>query len=192
MTRGRLITAALVIALLLGVIADLIAITLLGFEQGNPFGGTEMAQQTGTLNEFTTPIPTLGPTATPTPVPPLESQLREALSIDGKNARGLALLVVAQHAVLANDYWTAIRATSATPWKSEQAKNLRFVVRCAIEDGLYSLAADAAEKVKYDSNRDTLKVEVIEARRLATFELDRLPFEQASRETMSCFTDPSE
>lgn len=196
-SKGKLITAVIIALLLLGGVADAIAVTKFGFDQGNPFSGrgsneisnspAQMVIQTSTLE----PTPTLSATPTPTPVPPLNSQLKEALSVDGNSARGAALLEVAQHAVLQNDYWTAIRAASATPYNSEQAVHLSFVVRCAIEDGEYRLAAEAANQIKYNSVRDLLKIEVIEARRLATFELDRLRYERASRISMACFSSLS-
>ena len=103
-----------------------------------------------------TATPTVGPTTTPTPVAHLNKQLEEALSVSKSSAKNKALLIVAQDAVLKKDYWTAIRAASATPYSSAQAKNLGFVVRCAIEDGLYDFAAEAANKVKYISDRDRL------------------------------------
>ena len=187
MTRRRLIPTILVVAVILGLIADVIAVTQFGFQQGNPFGGSAADEEPGLPKVFVPEDFNPEPTATPTPIPPLDIQLTEALSVNGKSARGAALFKVAQHAVLESDYWTAIRAASATPYKSEQAEHLSFVVRCAMEDGIYRLAAEAADQIKYDSVRDLLKVEVIEARRLATFELDRLRYEQASRLSMACF-----
>ena len=132
-----------------------------------------------------TATPTVGPTTTPTPVAHLNKQLEEALSVSTSSAKNKALLIVAQDAVLKKDYWTAIRAASATPYSSAQAKNLGFVVRCAIEDGLYDFAAEAANKVKYTSDRDRLKLDVIEARRRATSKVEPL---EGDREAMACFS----
>ena len=132
-----------------------------------------------------TATPTVGPTTTPTPVAHLNKQLEEALSVSKSSAKNKALLIVAQDAVLKKDYWTAIRAASATPYSSAQAKNLGFVVRCAIEDGLYDFAAEAANKVKYTSDRDRLKLDVIEARRRATSKAEPL---EGDREAMACFS----
>jgi hypothetical protein len=132
-----------------------------------------------------TATPTVGPTTTPTPVAHLNKQLEEALSVSKSSAKNKALLIVAQDAVLKKDYWTAIRAASATPYSSAQAKNLGFVVRCAIEDGLYDFAAEAANKVKYTSDRDRLKLDVIEARRRATSKVEPL---EGDREAMACFS----
>ena len=110
-------------------------------------------------------------------------------TLPSTSARDFALLVVAQDAVLKKDYWTAIRAASATPSFSAQAKNLAFVVRCAIEDELYDLGAEAADRVKYRSDRDRLKIDVIEARKRATSEVVPLV---ANRESMACFSSVSE
>ena len=132
-----------------------------------------------------TATPTVGPTTTPTPVAHLNKQLEEALSVSTSSAKNKALLIVAQDAVLKKDYWTAIRAASATPYSSAQAKNLGFVVRCAIEDGLYDFAAEAANEMKYTSDRDRLKLDVIEARRRATSKVEPL---EGDREAMACFS----
>lgn len=115
------------------------------------------------------------PTASPTPLPPptptsvslLDKQLKEALSVSSSSSKGTALLVVAQHAVLVRDYVTAIKAAAATPYNYDQARHLAFVVRCAIEDELYDAAAEAANRVTYTSDRDKMKIEVIEARKRA-------------------------
>ena len=131
------------------------------------------------------PVPIVGLTTTPTHVAHLNKQLEEALSVSKSSAKNKALLIVAQDAVLKKDYWTAIRAASATPSSSAQAKNLGFVVRCAIEDGLYDFAAEAANKVKYTSDRDRLKLDVIEARRRATSKVEPL---EGDREAMACFS----
>ena len=136
-----------------------------------------------------TVTPTVEPTTTPTPVAHLNRQLEEALSVALSSAQSEALFIVAQDAVLKRDYWTAIRAASATPYSSAQAKNLGFVVRCAIEDGLYDFAAEAADKVTYTSDRDRLKIDVIEARRRATSKVEPL---EGDREAMACFSLVSE
>ena len=109
-------------------------------------------------------------TATPTPIPPLDRQLEEALSVNGKTARNRALRIVAENAVLVRDYWTAITAASASPSSSAQAENLTFVGRCAIEDGQYNFAAEAADKIHSSSDRDRLKIEVLEARKRVAME----------------------
>lgn len=201
-TKAKLISAAIIALFLLGGVADAIAVTKFGFEQGNPFserGSTadsnssvQMAIPTATLK----PTPTLSATPTPTPVPPLGRQLEVALSVSITSERDTALLIAAEDAVLERDYWTAIRAASATPSNSAQARNLTFVVRCAIEDGLYDLAADAAGKTKIISDRDRLKIEVIEARRKAekraNTEIVTSRLSRMSRETMNCFGTDSE
>lgn len=109
-------------------------------------------------------------TATPTPIPPLDRQLKEALSVSSTSDRNKALLIVAENAVLVRDYWTAITAASASPSTSAQANNLTFVGRCAIEDGQYDFAAEAAAKIRATSPRDSLKIEVIEARKRVAME----------------------
>ena len=91
---------------------------------------------------------------------------------------------VSRHAVLLLDYWTAIRAAEATPYNNEQASNLSFVVRCAIEDGEYDLAAEAASRINYSSNRDRMLNQAINAQRLAISESKPSP---QNRESMSCF-----
>ena len=163
-----------------------------------PFGGsstsvpasaTPASPERQRESQVPTATSTVGPTATPTPVAHLNKQLEEALSVGSSSARSEALLIVAEDAVLMRDYWTAIRAASATPYSSAQAKNLGFVVRCAIEDGLYDFAAEAASKVRYRSARDRLKIDVIEARRRTTSDLRPL---DDDREAMACFSVGSE
>ena len=181
--------AALVLLMSIGVIADAITISQLGFHLWEPFGSGGRIERSTSSDQLAPPPPTLTITPTPTPVPPLDRQLEEALSVAGTSARNAALFIVAQDAVLTRDYWTAIRAASATPSTSAQAQNLAFVVRCAIEDRLYVFAAEAADRIKATSARDLLKIEVIEARRWATSEV--LP-SYADREAMACFSSLSE
>ena len=106
-----------------------------------------------------------GPTPTPTVTPPLDKQLAEAMKIRSDAARGAALLIVAQHAVDLRDYSIAIEAASKTPSDRQQASTLALVVRCAIEDGFYDDAAHAADKVRIWASGDSLRTEVIAARR---------------------------
>lgn len=202
MTRRRLISAGIGLAIILGVLADVIAITLFGFHQGNPFGGSSTIEGSTTSSQLATPTATLAPTdtppitPTPTPVPPLDRQLQVALSVSIVRERDTALLIAAEDAVLERDYWTAIRAASATPSNSAQARNLAFVVRCAIEDGLYDLAAKAAGKTRLTSDRDRFKIEVIQARRQAerraSSEIITSRLSRVSRESMACFGPPSD
>ena len=184
----------------MSAIADAITISQFGFHLWEPFGSGSKTERPKSPGQSASPLPTIRVTATPTPVPPtrvtatptpvppLDRQLEEALSVSSTSARNVALFIVAQDAVLTRDYWTAIRAASATPWNSAQAKNLAFVVRCAIEDRLYVLAAEAADKIKTNSARDRLKIEVIEARRWSTSEI--LP-SYVDRESMACFNSLS-
>ena len=191
-----------IIATTIGAIAGVITIGQFCFNLWEPatdIGDTRDSAVLPTQLVVTRPIsreiavPTSTPT--PTPMPPLDRQLREALSISSGSLRGDALLIVAQNAVLVKDYKTAIRAVSATPSEYTQAKSLEFVVRCAIEDGLYDLAAEAAAEVRSSSSRDRLKIEVIEARRWATTN-DKTRFTETDpvidRNFMSCFNDPDE
>lgn len=125
-------------------------------------------------------------TPTPTPKPPLDKQLEQALSISNHGQRGIALFEVAKHAVLLADYWTAIRAASATPNTSTQAENLKFVTRCAIEDRLYDLAAEAANEIKHSTTRDQWKLRVVQARGTATPEPQTPLPSRANRGSMAC------
>ena len=168
MTRRNAILIVAVVLMAIGALADVITISQFGFHLWEPFENRTSVDRSTSLGQLASPVPTVTLTATPTPVPPLDRQLEEALSVSSSSARNVALLIVAQDAVLDRDYWTAIRAASATPSSSAQAKNLDFVVKCAIEDGLYDIAAEAAAKVKFTSDRDRLKIDVIEARRRAT------------------------
>ena len=110
------------------------------------------------------PTATPAPTPTPTPIPPLGEQLEWALSIDGVVARGDGLKAVAIQAVLLTDYWTAIRAAAATPNISAQAINLELVIDCAVEDGQFSMATEAANMVESLSSRNDLMIKALEAR----------------------------
>ena len=189
MTRGEAILIVAVVLMAIGALADVITISQFGFHLWGLFENRTSVDRSTSLGQLTSPVPTVTLTATPTPVPPLDRQLEEALSVSSSSARNVALLIVAQHAVLDRDYWTAIRAASATPSSSAQAKNLDFVVKCAIEDGLYDIAAEAAAKVRFTSDRDRLKIDVIEARRRATS--DVMPSD-VDRESMDCFSSVSE
>ena len=197
MSRWKAIGPVLAVALLIiGLIADVVTIRQFGFHLWEPITNSGDKDGRGASPvQLPSPRPTLIVTATPTPIPPLDKQLEEALSVATTSVRNKALLLVAQNAVLLGDYLTAIKAASATPSSSAQATNLAFVVRCAIEDGLYDFAAEAADKVKVTSARDSLKVEVIEAR-------GRTPLDKgqptdgtgshADRESMACFGSPAE
>ena len=189
MTRGKPIWIVALVLMALGGLADVITISQYGFHLWEPFESSTSTKPSTSLGQSASPVPTIALTATPTPVAPLDRQLEEALSVASSSARNVALLIVAQNAVLKRDYWTAIRAAFATPSSSAQAKNLAFVVECAIEDGLYDTAAEAADKVKATSARDRLKIDVIEARRRATSEI--VPSD-VDRESMACFGSVSE
>ena len=86
--------------------------------------------------------------------------------------------------------------SSATSYSSDQATNLAFVVACAIEDGLYDFASEAADKVRYTLDRDRLKIDVLKARRRATSEATPVASEAirstVDRESMACFSSASE
>ena len=203
MTRAKVIWRASVAtiffgSLLFGIFADYITVNESGLRLGN---------RTTSLRPSESPIPsgfsvplaspiaypvTSIPTPTTTPIPPLDRQLEVALSVDYSGAQSDALRIVAEDAVLRMDYWTAIRAASATPYSSDQATNLAFVVACAIEDDLYDFASEAADKVRYTSNRDRLKVDVLKARRRATSEVTPVASEAirstVDRESMACFS----
>lgn len=98
---------------------------------------------------------------------------------------------MAQHAVLALDYETAIRAADATPYNSQQSSSLSFVVRCAIEDGLYDMAAESASKIRYRSDRDKMIIEVIEARKreFSASEPSLSDANRIDRASMACFDE---
>ena len=124
------------------------------------------------------------PTASPTPVPPLDKQLGEALTISNKTARGSALFIVAQDAVINTDYWTAIRAADASPNDTSEAQSLSFVARCAIEDGNHDIAAEAAARIESDTVRNQMQLEVISARKSAPS--TQTPY-GGNRDNMTCF-----
>lgn len=113
------------------------------------------------------PTATPMPTPTPTPIPPLGEQLEWALSIEGIAARGDGLKAVAIQSVLLSDYWTAIRAAAATPDISAQATNLELVIDCAIEDGQFSMATEAANMVESLSSRNDLMIKALASREAA-------------------------
>ena len=184
--------AALAGFMILGLVADVTTISQFGFHLWEPLAGGSGSRPSSSPAQSSTHTLVPEPTATPTPIPPLDRQLAEALSVDGASARNLALLVAAQDAVLRRDYWTAIRAASATPSSSAQAESLAFVARCAIEDGMYLFAAEAAAKIRTTSARDRLKIEVIEGRRRATAEKAQSHDNRADRESMACFGPASE
>ena len=132
------IVAGLVVAILVAFIARN---GWFGLNDDNSRTAESTSQAVPTVAVPTNVPPTAAPTnvrvvvtsskqliGTPTPIPPLGKQLARALSVSGSDAQGDALLEVAQHAVLLMDYWTAIRAAEATPYNSEQAFNLSFVV----------------------------------------------------------------
>lgn len=187
MTNWKGIGTAVVGALLIvGALADCITISQFDFHLWEPLG-IGISSDQSVVQEPKGPVSSA--TATPTPVPPLDRQLDEALSVDITSSQNSALFIVAQDAVLAKDYWTAIRAASATATNSAQAKSLAFVVRCAIEDGLYDLAAEAAGEIRITSDRDEAKIEVIKARR---WEATGVVPSHLGRESMACFGDESE
>ena len=129
------------------------------------------------------------PTATPTPMPPLGEQLERALSIGGTTARGEGLASVAVQAILLGDYWTAITAAAATPIASEQASTLELVMECAIEDGLYSMATEAASRTSSSYSRGRLMVMALKARESAIKDqvsAGSVPRERPARNSMSC------
>ena len=130
-----------------------------------------------------TASPTKAPTASPTPVPPLDKQLGEALTISGTTARNHALFIVAQDAVIKRDYWTAIRAADASPGSTSEAQSLALVVRCAIEDGEYNMAAKAAARIRSTTARNQMQLEVIAARKSAPSVQN--PY-SGDREKMTC------
>lgn len=124
------------------------------------------------------------PTASPTPVPSLNRQLEEALAISDKAARDRALFIVAKDAVIKTDYWTAIRAADASPGEISEARSLSFVAICAIEDGNYDLAGEAAVRIGDDVVRNKVQLEAIEARKSSPS--GQIPHD-GDRENMNCF-----
>ena len=131
----------------------------------------------------------VAPTASSTPVPPLDKQLEEALTISGNAARDSALFIVAQDAVINMDYWTAIRAADASPSSASEAQSLSFVARCAIEDGNYDMAAEAAARIGSSAARNQMQLEVIAERKAASSAQTSY---DGDRENMICFNLPSQ
>ena len=135
------------------------------------------------------------PTATPTPVPPLQEQLDRALSIQSSSAQGEGLATVVVQAILLGDYWIAIRAAAATPSTYRQSTNLELVVKCAIEDGRFSMATEAASRARSSSSNSQLMILALKAREVAI--KDQLssgsaPEEHPQRSSMLCLeTDGS-
>ena len=103
------------------------------------------------------------PTKTPSPIPPLDVHLEKALSITAYSPQGKALAIVATNAIIIDDYWTAIRAASLTPILSDQSTNLELVVKCAIEEGKFDIALEAASSVYLHSSQSRLTVMALEA-----------------------------
>ena len=196
MSRWKEITAVSVVVLaVMGGIANTITISQFGFHLWEPITSSskELNENPPDPLAVPNPTPTVSPTATP--VTPLEKQLKLALSVDTYSVRDKALFLVAQNAVVLRDYRTAIRAASAAPTYSAQANSLAFVVGCAIEDGLYDLAAEAAGKVKTTSVRDRLKIKVIESRKKSTSDYktrhEDVIVSLVDRESMTCFSSLS-
>ena len=99
------------------------------------------------------------------------------------------MAVVVSQAVLLGDYWTAIKAAAATPSHAKQASNLEIVVECAIEDGLYSMAAEAASRVSGHSAQSRLMIMALEAKESAIREQSSpgtVPKERPSGGDMLC------
>ena len=165
---GKRLAIAIVVAIsFVGVIADMITIGQFGVHLWElPRREIRSVESVPTV-QAAPQQPAITPTASPTPVPPLGRQLEEALAVSNSTARNEALFIVAQDAVIRSDYWTAIRAASASPSASYQARNLSVVVRCAIEDGKHDVAADAAAKKRNTTSRDQMRIEVISARKEA-------------------------
>ena len=114
----------------------------------------------------------------------LENQLKVAKTVYYWDERAKALLIVAQQAILHGEYPIAIDAAAATPYLDNQAHNLAFVVRCAIEDGVFGSAMRAADLVEQTSSRDELISEVLAAQKRNIL---TPPTSVASRTSMSCF-----
>ena len=193
MSRWKVIATVVgVVLTVIGVIANVVTISQFGFYLWEPITNGSKIVRANPSARLESPSPTLTITATPTPVPPLDKQLEVALSVSSTSSRNEALFLVTQNAVLLRDYRTAIRAASSTPSRSAQAENLAFVVVCAIEDELYDLAAEAADKISVSSERDRLKIEVIESRKNATSDYktrhEDVIISYVDRDSMNCFS----
>ena len=169
MTNPKVILILFIILAIIGFIADMITISQSGGHLWDlPSNDARNEESALVVQEVSDQMRTVAATASPSPVPPLEEQLRDALAVSGSSSKNMALFKVAQHAVLLMDYWTAIRAADASPGSSSQAESLSFVVKCAIEDGKYEMAAEAAARIGGNSTRDRMRNEVIDARKSAS------------------------
>ena len=186
-----LITAIFGATIILGVIADVIAVTLFGFDQGNPFGGANRSTISIISIESSVPHTPLGATTMPTPIPPFGIRLQLALSMDDEHKRSRALRSITFDAIVIGDYWTAIRAASAIPFDTTQALELSSVATCAVEEGLYELATEAAFRVQEKSAREDLKYFVVLAADSFKFKQYRTNTELVARGSMSCYLEPT-
>ena len=127
------------------------------------------------------------PTATPKPVPPLDRQLKTAQSISEPLIRDAAYLDIVLQAIILRDYWTAIRVAEATSTTGTQARGLKFVVKCAIEDRQYRDAEEAANRIDATNYHDQARREIIDARGSSTSGSEPL----RSGSTSTCQLPPS-
>ncbi len=120
--RKQLGTIVFIGLLIFGAIADFVTISRFDFHLWEPLGIGRSPDQSVVPELPASKDQASSATATPTPVPPLGRQLEEALLVDIRSSQNTALFIVAQDAVLARDYWTAIRAASSTAWDSAQRR----------------------------------------------------------------------
>ena len=134
-------------------------------EESKP-AGEDLAPTFGVLFSTLAGTPRPNPTASPTPVPPLGEQLRVALSIDDLERRARTLFEVTKHAVIIEDYWTAIRAVDESLEASVRDDILRFIVYCAKEEGKYDMASEAASRIENSHRRDFMLEMIVKDRRV--------------------------
>ena len=186
LTRKGVTLAILVVIGIVGLIADMLTINQLGGHLWDLSRIGTRNEEMKPLTQVTPELPTIVPTSSPTPIPPLEEQLKDALAVSGSSSKNMALFKVVQHAVLLTDYWTAIRAADASPGSTAQSESLSFVVNCAIEDGKYNVASEAAARISYTSIRDQMRNKVIDARKSAqSVQIQSLA--SKDRTQMACF-----
>ena len=108
--------------------------------------------------------------STPRAIPSLYQMLEAAKSARTYDGQDRALRKVAEIAVSRGEYSVAIEAASASASYDAESETLTFVARCAVEEGLFDYALQAADEIPTYSDNDRMKVEVLNAVKVAESE----------------------
>ena len=142
------------------------------FISPNDTGGSAPTVQLASTPLSVTPrlTPTIAPSFTPTAALSLDQMLEAAKSARTYDGRDRALRKVAEIAVSRGEYSVAIEAASASASYDAESETLTFVARCAVEEGLFDYALQAADEIPTYSDNDRMKVEVLNAVKVAESE----------------------